>query len=186
MSSLLPRFFFVLGTTALSLTAFLIAERFTPKKLDFATFPQEPAKSRFVKPVAITLPAINKTLPVIPAKQEGKKWETTPDGVSYLLDSPVPGEKGNSILYGHDWPSLLRDLPKTKPGDAIMITYADGREAAFEVAYTTVVTPADVSILKESKDARITIYTCVGLFDEKRFVVTALPKAVTVANNAVF
>ena len=41
------------------------------------------------------------------------------------------------------------------------------------IEYTQVVTPDQTHILAPSDDRRVTLYTCTGFLDRKRFVVTA-------------
>ena len=95
--------------------------------------------------------------------------------MSYLATSPLPGHKGNSILYGHNWKSLLLDLPKVKPGQSVFITNHNGTKQRFIVEYTAVVDPSQTYIIDATNDTRITLYTCTGFLDSKRFVVVAKP-----------
>lgn len=125
------------------------------------------------QPKLIIIKDIGVNLPIIPAKHPTTKWETTTEGVSYLESSPIPGQVGNSIMYGHDWGSLLGNLPKARPGMTIKIIYDNGTSSDFVITHTQEVTAHETSILKDTQDTRITIYTCIGLFDNKRFVVTA-------------
>ena len=53
-------------------------------------------------------------LPVIPAKAKNNHWDTTDNGVSYLLSSPVPGDTGNSIFYAHNWASLFGNFASAR------------------------------------------------------------------------
>lgn len=112
-------------------------------------------------------------LPLVPAKITNDTWDTTYQGASYLVSSPIPGQEGNSIIYAHNWTSLFGNLTKVKPGQIIEITYEDGSTKKFIVSYTAVVAPTESKILAESKDKRITLYTCTGFLDSKRFVVVA-------------
>ena len=61
-------------------------------------------------------------LPIYPASINGTSWETTTKGVSYLKNTPTPGEIGNSVMYGHNWTNLLGPLVRAKPGQKIEIT----------------------------------------------------------------
>jgi len=70
----------------------------------------------------------------------------------------------------------LGKLPKVKPGQEITIVFTDGSSKIFTIEYTSVVTPDQTHILNPTADSRITLYTCTGLFDNKRFVVTAVNK----------
>ena len=113
-------------------------------------------------------------LPIKQATISDGNWEASHDAISYLISSPVPGEKGNSILYGHNWPNLLGNLPKVKPGQNIEIIFNNGTRSVFTVVYTSVVNPDQTHILNDSQDNRITLYTCTGFLDRKRFVATAV------------
>lgn len=172
----LAGFFTIFGIVCLLASAYLIYEQTNPNNLAFPDFVQEEREGQNfgrIQPVEITLPTLKKTLPIFPEKVSKDTWQTSASGVSYLSTSPIPGEKGNSILYGHNWPNLLGGLSKMKPGDRISIAFTDGSVREFVVAYTTTVNPDQVEILKSSEDSRLTLYTCTGFLDSHRFVVTA-------------
>lgn len=169
----------IVGIFLLSLSSFRIWQRINPWNLKF-NFQQIPEESIQMKasnyPVTLQIPQIGVDVPVIPAKISARSWEYTDNGVSFLATSPVPGEIGNSILYGHNWNNILGRLPRLKPGGEITVTLRDGSQKKFTVKYTTVVTPDQTHILAMTSDRRITIYTCTGFLDTKRFVVTAMLK----------
>ena len=81
---------------------------------------------------------------------------------------------GNSVLYGHNFPSILGSLTKIKPNDKIEIIMSNGEKKIFTVKYTSIVGQDQTHILSQTKDARITVYTCTGFLDTKRFVATAI------------
>ena len=124
-------------------------------------------------PVAIAIKGLNINLPIIPAEIHSTQWDTTTKGVSWLDNSPEPGENGNSILYAHNWTSLFGNLPKVKPGQKIQIGFKDNTKKNFLVQNTAIVKPNQLGILDQTTDKRITLYTCTGFMDSKRFVVTA-------------
>lgn len=124
---------------------------------------------------SIVIPSLNIDLPIIPAKINGKTWETTTAGVSWLSTSPIPGEIGNSIVYGHDWPNLFGRLTRIKTGEEIDIKMSDGKVRKFIVTYTAVVQSTQDDVLRTTTDNRLTVYTCTGFWDEKRFVAVAFP-----------
>jgi LPXTG-site transpeptidase (sortase) family protein len=144
--------------------------RFETESFNVSAGRGEPAGERVV---ALEIKSSGIYAPVINANSVDKKWEVTDKGISLLTDSPIPGEKGNSILYGHNWKSILANLPKTNIGDTITIYFESGSEKHFVVNNIEVVEPADLRVLESSSDARITLYTCTGFLDSKRFVVTA-------------
>ena len=124
-------------------------------------------------PVRLIIKNLNIDLPIFSAKVIGQNWQTTSLGVSWLDISPHPGEIGNSIMYGHNWTNLLGNLIYAKPGQEIEIKYSDGKSKIFFIDKTAEVSPNDVSVLAQTKDQRVTIYTCIGFLDEKRLVIVA-------------
>jgi sortase A len=127
-----------------------------------------------IQPIRLAIPSIGVDLPIVSSKIRNGRWETTTSAVSYLSASPVPGMTGNSILYGHNWPVLLGNLDKVKPGDTIRISYAPNHTETFTVIYEMIVDPGNLSVLTRTSDRRITLYTCAGFLDSKRLVITAL------------
>ena len=125
-------------------------------------------------PIRITISAVGINLPIYTATIKNNIWQTTDLGASYLTSSPLPGKTGNSIVYGHNWTSLFGNLVNVKVGDKVVVTYPDHTTKTFVIAYTSVVSPDEGSILNPTTDKRITMYTCTGLFDSKRFVAVAI------------
>lgn len=123
---------------------------------------------------SIQIPSAQIDLPVYTATISGTTWQTTKHGVSYLSTSPLPGAYGNSVVYGHNWPNLLGNLHRVKPGDAIFISRMN-TTTRFIVRYVTVVSPHDSSVYAPSNDTRLTLYTCTGFLDKNRLVITAFP-----------
>lgn len=177
MRKLLSTLLIAFGIFCYSLTAYSIYERTNPQRISFAYEAEKgdkPIQKHRNYPIQVQIVDLEISLPIIPAEIENGKWDATTQGVSYLTSSPLPGEKGNSILYGHNWANLLGKLPEVKPGQIIEITYVDGSKKQFEIAYTVTVTPDQTHILAPSEDKRITLYTCTGFLDTKRFVAVGI------------
>jgi sortase (surface protein transpeptidase) len=163
-----PRLTVAIGITLIAASIYLYMQRLTPVNLEISSYTPIKRVSNAgyesidtitpYPPQYIEIPDLKIKLPIIPSKITGGKWETTSKGVSYLETSPIPGEKGNSILYGHNWEKLLGRLVKIKTGAKIVITYSDS------------------SILNQTEDERMTIYTCTGFLDSMRFIVVAFPE----------
>ncbi len=128
-------------------------------------------------PQTITIEDLRINLPIIPAKVVNDTWETTFYGASYLTSSPIPGNKGNSVIYAHNWVSLFGRLKQAKPGQQITIAFSNGTKKVFIIKNTKIVDQNDSSIVDQTKDTRITLYTCTGFFDQQRFVVIATPES---------
>jgi LPXTG-site transpeptidase (sortase) family protein len=167
----------VFGIICYILTLYAVYDRTNPRRVSFAYSGNEKVvaeKKQKSLPVLISIPDESIVLPIIPAQIINGQWEATTKGVSYLTSSPLPGDKGNSILYGHNWTSLLGRLVMVKPGDKIEIYFDDNTKKVFVIEYTVVVTPDQTHILAPSQDNRITIYTCTGFLDSERFVAVAV------------
>ena len=175
MKRVFSNLLFIIGIFSFLATGYLIGERTFPKNLSFqgdAGLVSACIDHNKI-PIGIRIPSLSINLPIIPSVIRNGIWETTMNGASYLLTSPVPGQKGNSIIYGHNYSNLLGKLPAIKPGQEIDIYYNDMSMKRFRVEYTSVVDPSQTDVLKQTNDKRITIYTCTGLFDSKRFVTVA-------------
>ena len=164
----------VLGFLLFFFGGYLTYQRYSPKNLEFQGLQVSKNVSSDEAPVRISIPSLNIDNAVFPASIKKGNWESTTKGISYLSSSPTPGSGGNSILYGHNWPSLLGDLIKIKPGDKIEILMSNGEKKNFIVKFTSVVDPSQTHVLNQTTDARITVYTCTGFLDTKRFVATAI------------
>lgn len=179
MKRFISNILILFGIACYVLVVYSVYERVNPRRVSFALNKDFKTSSSIKvdnKPIQIQIESINVTLPIIPAKIESGKWEATTEGVSYLSSSPIPGNIGNSILYGHNWPNLLGNLSSVRPGDKIEIVYENNLQKTFEVEYTVTVDPSETHILLPSNDKRITVYTCTGFMDSKRFVVVGILK----------
>lgn len=167
--------FIVLSLVFFSVGLYQVWLHNDPNRLAFSNYSQKeqvPAASEEL-PTRVTIQNLAIDVPLIPAQVAGDAWDTTESGASYLLSSPIPGKTGNSIIYAHNWASLFGNLPSIKQGDSITIRYADGSQKTFIVQSTSVVSPNDTQVLQETTDKQITLYTCMGWFDSKRFVAVA-------------
>src|SRR5256885_1576790 len=86
-----------------------------PNRLTFQNYKQTkviPVKSekKVLTPKRIIISDLGIDLALVPSRVENNKWETTTDGASYLVSSPIPGDEGNSIIYAHNWTSLFGNL----------------------------------------------------------------------------
>jgi LPXTG-site transpeptidase (sortase) family protein len=96
--------------------------------------------------------------------------------VTFVKGSATPGSIGNSIFYGHNWTSLLGRLPGARIGDEVTITMDNGIVKTFVITKTKIVSPNDTEVLDDTNFSRLTLYTCTGFLDSKRFVAFAQPK----------
>ena len=124
-------------------------------------------------PVKISISNISINLPVESVTIKNGKWPTSQIGVSFLANSGQVGKTGNLIFYGHNWKNLLGNLKSAKINDTVAVELDNGQVFVYTVSYIAEVDQNDVSILADSKDERLTLYTCSGILDQKRLVVVA-------------
>ena len=176
--------FIATGLLSILYSIILLIQRYNPNRLMFhgkvpAFYSDQTNKN---VPIAFRIPELGIDLPVIPAYIKKDKWDTTTGGISWLIASPIPGELGNSILYGHNWNTLLGDLENAKPGYTVEILYKNSVKRYFRISYIAIVNLDQIHVLSPTDDARLTIYTCTGFLDQKRLVVTAEYQPSTNAN----
>ncbi|PWU22493.1 hypothetical protein C5B42_05760 [Candidatus Cerribacteria bacterium 'Amazon FNV 2010 28 9'] len=103
------------------------------------------------------------------------QWAVSPTTASYLVQSAAPGQRGNIIIYGHNLRSIMGNIRALKGGERVVVTTEDGAIHTYRVTQTTEVDPSDVRLLQPTKTETLTLYTCSGLLDSKRFIVRAVP-----------
>lgn len=171
---LFARLLIIFGLICYGIAVFLIWERNNPNRLAFKNYS---GNFRNVKvanpPIRIIISDLGIDLPIYPAKVVNNQWETTTQGVSYLTSSPIPGEIGNSVIYGHDWVSLFGPLLNARTGERVEIEFSDKTRKTFVIAKTSVVPYNQTDILASTDDRRITLYTCTGFLDSQRMVAVA-------------
>ena len=123
-----------------------------------------------LKPLILKVETAQIEIPLITSY---KVWEEKAKTAVYFSKTPLPGNKGNSVIYGHNFQNILGNLNKVDKGQQISIEFTDGSVKNFEVIQKINVTANQTHILNQSSDARLTIYTCSGVLDTKRLVVVA-------------
>ncbi len=172
----LASFLIFTSLTLFLVGSFLVWQRYTPSRLSFdmGALPQRTVFVGPKYPIRLVIQKLNIDLPIYPAQIRSGNWEATTKGVSYLSTSVTPGSVGNSIIYGHNFRNLLGNLVDAKEGDEVDVYFSDGGQKSFNVKSTSIVNPNNNLVLADSKEKLLTIYTCTGFLDTKRFVVTAV------------
>ncbi len=172
----LPQGLIIAGIIYFLCAGFLLWQKYATNQLFFTHQPAPHNSTLKLKPVEIVIKDVRIDVPIFESHITNNTWETTTEGASYLVSSPIPGEIGNSIIYGHDWTSIFGPLVNAKPGEKIQIKYNNGTKQIFTIQYTQVVSPDNTSVLGDSSKKQLTMYTCTDFLDSKRFVVVAQEK----------
>ena len=79
-------------------------------------------------------------------------------GPGRITTSARPGEAGNSVITGHR-DTFFRHIYELNKGDDIVVR-RNGELFRYRVTGKRIVDPSDVSVLKPTKDAQLTLITC--------------------------
>lgn len=104
---------------------------------------------------------------------DGANWTVSENKASHLAQSANPGESGNIIIYGHNKREILGNIRALKGGEKVTIKTDDGKEHLYKVQSWYEVNPDNMKYLQPTEGETLTMYTCSGLLDSKRFVVRA-------------
>jgi sortase A len=89
---------------------------------------------------------------------EGTSYRQLAVAPGHLQETATPGEDGNAVITAHR-DTFFRHIFELKKGDNILIQRR-GEVYKFEVTGKKITSPEDVSVLRRSKDARLTLITC--------------------------
>jgi sortase A len=120
----------------------------------------------------IIIPKINVEAPIVfdvPTIQENDIQKGLENGVVHYVTTPNPGEKGNSVIFGHSSSNILNKgkykfaflmLKSLEPGDTFIVQ-KDRKRYVYKVYNEFVVSPTDFSVLGPTdKQATMTLITC--------------------------
>ena len=97
-------------------------------------------------------------------------------GPGHYLNTPLPGQPGNAAIAGHrtTYGAPFGAINELVKGDPIQVATRQGR-FTYRVTETKIVDPSDVSVLRTTKDNRLTLTTCHPRFSAaKRLIVVAV------------
>ncbi len=114
-------------------------------------------------------------LPVIGASIKAGVWEVAATGASHLATSANPGTEGNIVIYAHNSQDRFGKIRELDRGDSIKLVDRDGLLYEYEVMTTKTVSPDQIEDVLPTDKETLTLYTCTGFADSKRFIVKAQP-----------
>lgn len=121
------------------------------------------------KPDSVLMPSISLEEPIY----EGNKRALS-KGVWRLPHTSTPDKGGNTVLVGHRFTyagsAVFYHLDKITKGDRIGV-YWQGKLYEYEVFAVRVVEPDETSVEANTKEPRLTLYTCTPLWSVKQRLV---------------
>ena len=89
---------------------------------------------------------------------EGASRKELSIGPGHMVQTAMPGEPGNAVITGHR-DTFFRHIYELQKGDEIVVR-RKGQTYKYQVTGKRIVKPEDVSVLKQTKDAQLTLITC--------------------------
>jgi LPXTG-site transpeptidase (sortase) family protein len=139
-----------------------------------ATFTHSQADTRLYPTHVSIESAID--LPIAAAGYIDGQWLVSETKANHVSKSAVPGEAGNIILYAHNTATLFGGLLRLRGGELVHIRTAEGQTHTYRIVRTYEVDPTETQLLAPTNTEILTLYTCSGFLDSKRFVVRAVPE----------
>lgn len=121
-------------------------------------------------PTKIEIPSLQVTMDVYPAQVRENSWDIFDNAASWLSTSGRI-HTGNMVIYAHNDQDAFGGLKNLSDGDKI-IAYSGTTKAVFEFAQGFDAKATDIQHVTQS-DSRLTLYTCDGFFDVKRYFALA-------------
>jgi sortase A len=89
---------------------------------------------------------------------EGASHKQLSIGPGHIVETAMPGEQGNAVITGHR-DTFFRHIYELNKGDEILVR-RNGQVFHYRVTGKKIVQPEDVSVLKQTSDAQLTLITC--------------------------
>lgn len=121
----------------------------------------------------MVIPSIGVDMPVLEGPDERVLDR---GGVWHIPKTSDPVAGGNMVVSGHRWKYLppsnmtLYLLDKIKDGEPVIV-YWQGKEYDYTITGREIVNPNQVSILQDTPEPKLTIFTCTPLFSTKQRLV---------------
>jgi LPXTG-site transpeptidase (sortase) family protein len=89
---------------------------------------------------------------------EGISYRKLAVAPGHIPGTPAPGELGNSVISAHR-DTFFRHIYELKKGDDVIVRRS-GKTFTFTVTGKKITDPDDVSVMKPTQDAQLTLITC--------------------------
>jgi len=161
---ILPHLFVLVGLTLLGYVGYQYWDMYHTQQRLEAEWERQAAKASVPgqsKPVAaidtltrVSIPRINMDAIVV----EGASRKQLSIGPGHVIDTATPGEVGNAVITAHR-DTFFRNIYELKKGDDIIVR-RNGQVFKYQVTGKKIVQPEDISVLKPTQDAQLTLITC--------------------------
>lgn len=119
--------------------------------------------------------APNINLPIVEAGYINGSWLISEKNANHVASSASPGDRGNIIIYAHNKIEMFGPLLWLTMGNDIELTTSTGNIHRYKIVKIAEVNVKDTSLLKPTPNEVVTLYTCSGFLDSKRWIIRAVP-----------
>jgi LPXTG-site transpeptidase (sortase) family protein len=151
----------------------LLYRNYRSRVLSFEGTITETVIQKYPKAVRIIIPDVKIDLPVEEGAVQDGVWSISESGATHLNISENPGGKGNIVIYAHNKNNLFGQIRWLNNGALIKIINENGQEFEYKTNQIVEVKPTELSYVMPKNEEILTLYTCSGFADSKRFIVTA-------------
>ncbi len=179
LQNYMHHFLFIVGINLFFLGLIFIVQQKNSLSFKASPIVITTSQVRLSPPTNITIPQHGIKTHIKPAEITNGTWQTHDTTASFLTTSMRPGEGGNIVIYGHNSKNIFKTLDHVKKDDVIEVQTENGKTYTYEVTRINTVDPSYIENIMPTNHEILTIYTCTGFLDSKRFVVQAKPIAVS-------
>jgi len=181
-----PSLLLVAGAFLMSISALHWYFRYQALSLDkdlLAQYNQKEVDNAQLIPTHISIQWFLDT-PISEQIFENNNWTISETEASYLTQSALPGQNGNIIIYGHNKRSIMGNIRALKGNEIITLTTKNGEKHQYEIGLIKEVDPDQTEFLEPTNEETLTLYTCSGFLDKKRFIVQAKPVSLEIKDTS--
>lgn len=124
------------------------------------------------KPKRILIPRLKIDLEVKESEVISGYWKVFEDTAGWGVGTSAPGYLGNQVIFAHAREGLFGKLDEIMLGDNIYV-FNKSNWFLYKVSEIKEVYPGETEVIEQTKDERLTLYSCSGFRDEKRLVIIA-------------
>lgn len=124
-------------------------------------------------PISLYVPAINLSLQVAAGAYDipSQTWSLSKDKAHYALNTlPANNKSGQTLIYGHNTPSVFGKISQLKSGNIIEVKTDNNLLFTYSYTDSRVVQPNDVSIFNYEGAPRLSLLSCTGQWYEQRLI----------------
>lgn len=152
-----------------------VYKQYSVKRLSFNSVPQKAEIIENSPAKILKIDSLNINIQIDEGSIENGIWQISQTSVTHLNTSSNPKDGGNIVIYGHNKNNILGPIRWIKPEAEIVLINSNGEEMKYIVKSTIEVSPKEIEYVLPKDSEILTIYTCSGFADSKRFIVTATP-----------